>query len=284
MARQVVAGSDERGEMVQRLVNWFRSGRFRYSTAPQPVAPRGTSAVVTFLTKTKVGNCQTFTDAFAMMAQSLGIPVRVAVGFNSGAWEPSGETAVTGADAHTWPEVFVNPTSGWVSVEPTPASSVTAILPVGVLGVGPVSQKTPPTLPSPTPNTVTSATSPTTAPVPKSATPTAPSTQPEHPVAGKSRQMLTPWIIFGGVALAGVLAGLTLLAVRRRRRGGLEPPETVVEAWRESDRSLTRLGLGCPPSRTHLDHARTLHEEILGPRRHSVGSHLRQIDSALSSW
>ena len=30
--------------------------------------------------------------AFAMMAQSLGIPVRVAVGFNSGAWEPSGET------------------------------------------------------------------------------------------------------------------------------------------------------------------------------------------------
>jgi transglutaminase-like putative cysteine protease len=266
LARQVVAGSNEQGQMVQRLVNWFRSGRFRYSTAAQPVSPRGTSAVLTFLTKTKVGNCQTFTDAFAVMAQSLAIPVRVAVGFNSGAWEPSGDTTVTGADAHTWPEVSVSPASGWVSVEPTPASSVTAILPVGVLGVGPVSPKTPTTVPPRTP-TSASPTSPTTTPVPTSAAPTVPSTQSAGPAAGKSRQTVMPWIILGFVALAGVLIGLIVLGVRRRRRGGLEPPESVVEAWRESDRSLARRGLGCPPSRTHLDHARTLREEFVGSGR-----------------
>ncbi len=143
MARRVAAGSDDQAEMVQRIVNWFRSGRFQYSTAAQPPSPRGTAPVVAFLTRTKVGNCQTFTDAFAMMAQSLGIPVRVAVGFTSGAREPSGETVVTGADAHTWPEVFGGPDSGWESVEPTPASSITAIVPSNVRGVGPVPTSTP---------------------------------------------------------------------------------------------------------------------------------------------
>ena len=40
--------------------------------------------------------------------------------------------------------------------------------------------------------------------------------------------MLTSWIIFGGVALAGVLGRpRPCLSVRRRRRGGLDPPETV---------------------------------------------------------
>ena len=40
MARQVVAGTDGQAAMVQQLVNWFRSGRFQYSTAAQPVSPR----------------------------------------------------------------------------------------------------------------------------------------------------------------------------------------------------------------------------------------------------
>ena len=147
MARQVVAGTDGQAAMVQQLVNWFRSGRFQYSTAAQPVSPHGSPVVVSFLTRTKVGNCQTFTDAFAMMAQSLGIPVRVAVGFTSGTRKPSGQSTLTGADAHTWPQVFVDPKSGWESVEPTPASSATAIAPAGVLGVGPRSTRTSPTLP-----------------------------------------------------------------------------------------------------------------------------------------
>jgi transglutaminase-like putative cysteine protease len=280
MARQVVAGTDGQAAMVQQLVNWFRSGRFQYSTAAQPVSPHGSPVVVSFLTRTKVGNCQTFTDAFAMMAQSLGIPVRVAVGFTSGTRKPSGQSAVTGADAHTWPQVFVDPKSGWESVEPTPASSATAIAPTGVLGVGPRSTRTSPTLPKQsrqTPTSVASPTSRSTTPVPTSATPTVPNVSPEsRPVAGVTQGVPALWLIVGAVALVGILVGVAAAVRRRRFRSRLEPPQAVVEAWRESDRSLARLGLGCPSGRTHLDHVRQLREAIVGLRW--IGSESSQAE------
>ncbi len=265
MARQVAAGSYDQTEMVQRLVNWFRSGRFQYSTAAQPVSPRGTTPVVAFLTRTRVGNCQTFTDAFAMMAQSLGIPVRVAVGFTSGAREPGGETVVTGADAHTWPEVYGGPGSGWKSVEPTPASSVTAIVPPSVRGVGPVQKGTPTTLPAQTPTSAASLTSPTISPAPTSVTPTVPIVPPERQsVQGNAYLAPILWILFACVVLGGALFALVTLVRRRRIRGHLRPGEAVLEAWWESDRSLARLGLGCPRSRTPLDHAHILREAMFG--------------------
>ena len=250
MARQVVAGTDGQAAMVQRLVNWFRSGRFQYSTAAQPESPQGTPAVVTFLTRTKVGNCQTFTDAFAMMAQSLGIPVRVAVGFTSGARKPSGLTTVTGADAHTWPQVFVGPKPRWESVEPTPASSATAIGPAGVIGVGPVSTRTSPMLPTAETNANESGDS-------------------NKPHDGACIDVSN---VNGAKRLVGESTGhghdprcvraLDHLGLRRARgplsSAWLRRPAgrgsgvassrfaAVLEAWRESDRSLAKVGLGCP--------------------------------------
>jgi transglutaminase-like putative cysteine protease len=266
MARQVTAGSDDQAEMVQRIVNWFRSGRFQYSTAAQPLSPRGTAPVVAFLTRTKVGNCQTFTDAFAMMAQSLGIPVRVAVGFTSGAREPSGETIVTGADAHTWPEVFGGPDSGWESVEPTPASSITAIVPSNVRGVGPVPTSTPVALPTPTPASAVTPTRPNTSPAPTSVTPTVPVVPPaRQSVEGMADKAPVLWILLACIVLGGALFALITLVRRKTFGGHVGPRQAVLEAWWASDRSLARLGLGCPRSRTPLDHAHRLREAIFGP-------------------
>jgi transglutaminase-like putative cysteine protease len=265
MARQVAAGSDDQAEMVQRLVNWFRSGRFQYSTGAQPATPRGTAPVVAFLTRTKVGNCQTFTDAFAMMAQSLGIPVRVAVGFTSGTREPSGETVVTGADAHTWPEVFGGPNSGWESVEPTPPSNVTAIVPPNVRGVAPVPTNTPTTLPAQTPTSEASPTRPATSPAPNPVTPTAANVPPERqPARGNADEAPVLWILLACAVLGGVLFALVLWVRRKTSRGHVGPRQAVLEAWRESDRSLARIGLGCPRSRTPLDHAHRLRDAMFG--------------------
>jgi hypothetical protein len=264
MARQVTAGSEDEAQMVQRLVNWFRSGRFQYSAAAQPVS-RETDPVVAFLTRTKVGNCQTFTDAFAMMAQSLGIPVRVAVGFTSGAREPSGETVVTGADAHTWPEVFGGPDSGWESVEPTPASSITAIVPPNIRGVAPVPTNTPATQPAPTPISSASPTSLAASPAPTSVTPTVPNFSSEgQSVQGGVHRAPVLWILLACVVLGAALFALVTLVRRRTFRAHVGPRQAVLEAWWESDRWLARLGLGCPRSRTPLDHAHGLREAIFG--------------------
>ncbi len=74
-----------------------------------------------FLTTNRVGYCQQFATAFAVLARMLGYPTRVAVGFLPGETkvEDPDYFTVRGNDAHAWPEVyFVD--IGWVQFEPTP--------------------------------------------------------------------------------------------------------------------------------------------------------------------
>jgi transglutaminase-like putative cysteine protease len=119
LARTVTATATTPLTRAEALVNWFRSGLFRYTLTP-PVAPAGANALTVFLTTTRAGTCESFAGAFAVMARSLGLPTRVAVGFTGGRSSSSGTTIVSGADAHAWPEVYLGAASGWVSFEPTP--------------------------------------------------------------------------------------------------------------------------------------------------------------------
>jgi Transglutaminase-like superfamily/TgpA N-terminal domain len=83
------------------------------------------SALVDFLFNDKRGFCEQFAAAMAIMLRTLGIPSRLAVGFDSGNRSPGGNASdttwtVSAHDAHTWPEVLF-PTYGWLQFEPTPA-------------------------------------------------------------------------------------------------------------------------------------------------------------------
>lgn len=84
-------------------------------------APTSTDYLEEFLLETRVGYCQQFATAFALLARHLGFPTRVAVGFLPGATdlaEPDTYT-VSGNETHAWPEVLFEG-YGWVRFEPTP--------------------------------------------------------------------------------------------------------------------------------------------------------------------
>jgi transglutaminase-like putative cysteine protease len=106
------------------LQNYFTGGNFTYSTtAPVAQGYDGTGAdvVAEFLQK-KAGYCVHFSSAMAIMARVLGIPSRVAVGFQPGS--PSvanGRTVYTVSthDLHAWPELYFSGI-GWLRFEPTP--------------------------------------------------------------------------------------------------------------------------------------------------------------------
>ena len=73
-----------------------------------------------------VGYCEQFASAMAVMARTLGIPARVAIGFLRPA-PLGGDTWVYSAhDLHAWPELYF-PGSGWVRFEPTPADRATTV-------------------------------------------------------------------------------------------------------------------------------------------------------------
>ena len=123
LAFQVTRNEPTRFEQAQRLQEWFREdGGFTYDLNAEE--GNGTDDLVRFLTEGeggKTGYCEQFAAAMAVMARSLGIPARVAVGFlepravadDPGTWEYSAW------DMHAWPELYF-PGSGWVRFEPTP--------------------------------------------------------------------------------------------------------------------------------------------------------------------
>lgn len=126
-AASVVAEAEATTAIDQALAlqSYFTNGEFEYSEqAPVRDDYDGTSAeVVGRFLEAKSGYCVHFSSAMAVMARSLGIPARIAVGFTPGEYvaEDDDEPAhyvVTTANLHAWPELYFDDI-GWVRFEPT---------------------------------------------------------------------------------------------------------------------------------------------------------------------
>lgn len=108
------------------LQTWFtRDGGFRYSTSVR--SGSDIDYIAEFL-EDRVGYCEQFAGAMAVMARTLGIPSRVVVGFTQGAQGEDGSWKVTVRDAHAWPELWFDGV-GWVRFEPTPRGDATVRAP-----------------------------------------------------------------------------------------------------------------------------------------------------------
>jgi transglutaminase-like putative cysteine protease len=106
-------------EKAVALQNWFRDN-FKYSLATS--AGNGADALEAFLTEGnggRVGYCEQFASAMAVMARTLNIPARVAVGFLEPEQTGKNTYVYSAWDMHAWPELYF-PGAGWVRFEPTP--------------------------------------------------------------------------------------------------------------------------------------------------------------------
>jgi hypothetical protein len=74
-----------------------------------------------FLFARRQGHCEYFASSMAVMLRSLGIPARLATGFQSGVYNPVSDLwLVRASDAHSWVEAWI-PGYGWTTFDPTPA-------------------------------------------------------------------------------------------------------------------------------------------------------------------
>src|SRR5262249_50223040 len=107
------AASDYR--KVLAIQERFQLDDFAYST--DVPAPHGPGDLLDFLTRSKVGFCQHYAPAMAVLVRSLGIPARLAAGFRTGTLQSDGSYLVHASDIHVWVEVrFAG--SGWLPFEP----------------------------------------------------------------------------------------------------------------------------------------------------------------------
>lgn len=119
LAREITDGLDTPYDQAKALTRYLRGSEFTYDIAGLDV-PGNADLVDTFLfaENGKRGYCQHYASAMAMMARSLGIPARVAVGFAPGERIEAGQYLHREANAHAWAEIYF-PGYGWEIFEAT---------------------------------------------------------------------------------------------------------------------------------------------------------------------
>jgi len=256
LARSITANADTPFGRAVALEKYFRSGLFKYTLDTD--LGDSPDAITQFLLHTRKGFCEQFAASFAAMARAVGVPARVAVGYQPGSFESDGLYHVTNRNAHAWPEVWIQG-AGWIPFEPTPGFSEPTL---GIDTGGP----------APKPSVVTPSTQPTpssTSPLPTVA-PTVAATpgnlgQPHTltPTAAKHHAVRDTvaviGIAFGAVALgvAGFFAIVSFALWRRtrRRRHDQDPRRRVLGAWAEALDQLRTAGIPPRPSATALEFA-----------------------------
>jgi transglutaminase-like putative cysteine protease len=117
LAQSITAGAATTYDRVEALIAWIGTNT-RYSTDIPPLSP-GQDTVDEFLFGNRTGFCEQISTSLAVMLRSLGIPVREAVGYVPGPYNPVTDLyEIRAKDAHAWVQVWL-PGYGWQSFDPT---------------------------------------------------------------------------------------------------------------------------------------------------------------------
>jgi transglutaminase-like putative cysteine protease len=238
------------------LMRTFQSAPFVYD----PTVNLGTDsgALDKFLFSTHRGFCEQYAAAFAELARSIGLPTRVAVGYQRGTLQGDGLWHVEEKDAHAWPEVWLGPTVGWFRFEPTPGR----VDPVTGYGSNAPGVSTPGASTTTTPTT-TNGSTPTTATATPKVNPNQLNAQPPSapPARSHTRDHIVTGILVALVAIVGLLA-LLLAALAfgawhrtRQRRTDPDDRRRVLGAWTEALERLAGAGIERRLSTTSLEFA-----------------------------
>ena len=237
------------------LMKAFQSPPFVYD----PTVNLGTDAgaLEKFLFTTHRGFCEQYAAAFAELARSIGLPTRVAVGYQRGTLQGDGLWHVEEKDAHAWPEVWLGAKVGWFRFEPTPGR-VDPVTGYGSSSGGDSTGASTTTTP-----TTTGSSTPTTASVTPKSTPNQLNVQPPNPPARPSNtrgHIVTAVIVAVAVAIGAALLLLIALALgawrrTRKRRHDPDDRRRVLGAWTEALERLSGAGIERRPSTTSLEFA-----------------------------
>lgn len=105
-----------------RAIERFLKTHFGYTLN---LKPAGDDPLAEFLFDVREGHCEYFATAMAMMLRTIGIPCRIANGFQMGEYNEINDLyIVRERDAHSWVEVYFPAADAWVEFDPTPAAGI----------------------------------------------------------------------------------------------------------------------------------------------------------------
>ena len=129
LAADVTTAADTPYDQAKALESYLRTYPYDLDV-PQP--PTDVDIADYFLFDLQRGYCDYYATSMVVMARSLGLPARLAVGYAAGEYDEQRQRfTVVEADAHSWPEIYFTD-YGWIPFEPTAAQPVYVRQPVGI--------------------------------------------------------------------------------------------------------------------------------------------------------
>lgn len=107
-------------DKARAILDYFRGPNFAYDVN---TAVGDSGDVLTDFLQHKVGFCQQYAAAMAVMLRLAGVPSRVVLGYAHKPPDANGSFTVGTFDAHAWVEAYFTGI-GWVPFDPTPASGI----------------------------------------------------------------------------------------------------------------------------------------------------------------
>jgi hypothetical protein len=104
------------------VLEQYLSDNYKVATGPELPTGSGWPQLREFLLDTKRGTSEQFAASYVVLAQVVGIPARLAVGYRAPQEPVGGEVVVRNKDVLAWPEVAVEGV-GWVPLDPAGAAS-----------------------------------------------------------------------------------------------------------------------------------------------------------------
>ena len=238
LASSVVAGAQSDLERAQRIEAYLSENFVLDADSP---AGHSVAVEQLFLEQSKRGRDEQFVAAYAILASAIGLPVRVAVGFDTSA--NAGGTEARSSSATAWPEVnFVD--FGWIQFDPIPTGDNVDQPGRGQGAIAPVESPV-----SAPPSTISAGVVPTTMPTDQ------PVGQPSPTAATALRGTTVVRILFALTVVALLVAYVAVVLIskhRRRRRQAIDGDNSqrVVGAFSTSIDLLVDLGVTAPETMT----------------------------------
>ena len=249
LSQRLTAGTPTAYDAVARVRSYLRS-TYTYSERP----PSHAYPLESFLFGDRIGYCQQFSGAMALLLRMAGIPARVVGGFAPGARNAAGdEFDVRDLDAHSWVEVFFTGI-GWVTFDPTPA--------------GPPAERAGPAAPPPDRAGAANSADRSVAPESSQSGGGTSGARGSGGSGGSGLWLIVAVVLGGGGLAAG---GAALRARRARRR--LDAAGLAGAGLEELERALPRLGLELAPGTTLLTLERRV-GRVAGP---DAGGYVRSL-------
>ena len=118
----ITANADTVYDKAVAIEAYLQSPEFIYSLQV-PLLP-AQNPIDAFINDIRVGHCELYASAMALMLRHLGVPTRVVKGFRGGEWDADGEAYTVLSDmAHLWVEVYFIG-HGWIPFDPSPSGEI----------------------------------------------------------------------------------------------------------------------------------------------------------------